>query len=93
MGFTRSHAPTEELYTEKSVGKAFRPDSSSWNQMLSSSAETVLWANPQGSGQKAPPAAVLKEKAYVSTIYIKYTQNVYVSSINAGMAASLFYTP
>lgn len=53
----------------------------------------MLWANPQGFGQKAPPAAVLKEKAYVSTIYIKYTQNICVSSISAGMSASLFYTP
>ena len=42
---------------------------------------------------KVPPAAILKEKVYVSTAYINCAQNFCISSINVGMSASLFYTP
>lgn len=42
---------------------------------------------------KVPLAAILKEKVYVSTTYINYIQNICVSSINAGMSASLLYMP
>lgn len=46
-----------------------------------------------GRSGKAPPAAVLKEKVYVSTTYTNSAQNIGVSSINAGMSASLCHTP
>lgn len=61
--------------------------------MLQLSAQMMLQVNPPEDCGKVPLAAVLKEKVYVSTTYISWAQNFCVSSINAVMSASLFYTP
>ena len=52
----------------------------------------MLQVNPLEDCGKVPPAALLREKVYVSTAYIICAQNLCVSSINVGMSASLFYT-
>ena len=61
--------------------------------MLHLLAQIMLKVNPLEDSEKAPLTAVLKEKVYVSTIYISSMQNICVSSINADMSASLVYAP
>lgn len=53
----------------------------------------MLQANPLGDGGEESPAAVLKEKVYVSTIHISYTQNMCVSTVSATSRHSILQTP
>ena len=62
--------------------------------MLQLSFQMMLQVNPLEDCGKVPPAAILKEKVYVSTAYINGTQNLCVSSINVVIVSiSILYPP